>query len=110
MAREHLTPFARRVVDLHAAGSPVEAIARVFKRSPEHIHRVLSWAEIPRQGRPERRFPRALERRVLTMRGDGHSYNDIAGRFRATPGFIRRVEGMAHYRRAITLLRGETTG
>lgn len=109
MAREHLTPFARRVVALHDDGRELAEIAEAFRRSPEHIARVISWAEIPRRGRPERRFPRALERRVLSMRSAGHTYDDIAGRFRASPGFIRRVEGLAHYRRALWLLRADGT-
>jgi len=108
MMRDHLTPFARRVVDLHGAGHDVDAIARVFRRSPDHISRVIRWAEIPRQGLPERRFPSAFERCVLNLRAAGHSYTDIAGRFGATPRFIRRVEGMAHYRRALTLLREDS--
>lgn len=102
-----LTPFARRVVAMRNDGHSVESIATAFRRSPDHILRVLSWSEMPRTGVPgRRRYPKAFERRVLAMRASGNDYPDIAGRFNASPEFIRRVEGMAHLRIAHEILGG----
>jgi hypothetical protein len=101
---DHLRPVERRVLALRAAGRSLEEIGEAFRRSPDHIGRIIEWASIPRSGPAEYRKPRALENRVLSFRGDGASHSEIAGRFRKTPEFIRRVEGLAHYRRAIELL------
>jgi hypothetical protein len=38
------------------------------------------------------------------MRDQGLSHEEIGKRFRRSPGHIRRVEGMAHYRMALELL------
>jgi len=41
---------------------------------------------------------------VLALRSAGLGYDEIAPRFRASPEFIQRVEGLAHFRKAIELL------
>ncbi len=104
MAMEHLRPFERRVLAMRDAGTSLDDIATAFKRSTMHIERVITWSAIPRSGPASRRKSRALERRVLALRSAGLGYEEIAPRFRASPAFIQRVEGLAHYRKAIELL------
>jgi hypothetical protein len=101
---EHLRPFERRVLAMHAAGTSLDAIAVAFRRSVTHIERVISWSDIPRSGPAPRRKGQALERRVLALRSAGLGYEEIAPRFRASAGHIRRVEGLAHLRKARELL------
>lgn len=101
---EHLRPFERRVLAMRDAGVSLDNIAIAFKRSPMHIERVILWSAIPRSGPAPRRKAQALERRVLAMRSEGLGYDEIAPRFRASPAFIRRVEGLAHFRKARELL------
>ena len=101
---DHLRPVERRVLALHESGRSLEEIGAAFKRSPDHIGRIIEWTAIPRSGPPANRKARALEERVLTLRGDGETHTAIAGRFRKTPDFIKQVEGLAHFRRAIELL------
>lgn len=101
---EHLRPFERRVLAMQAAGTPLAEIAAAFRRSPAHIQRVIEWTAIPRGGPAPRRKGRALESRVMAMRSAGLGYEEIAPLFRASPAFIRRVEGLAHFRKARELL------
>jgi hypothetical protein len=101
---EHLRPFERRVLAMRAAGTPIPEIALAFRRSVPHIERVITWSDIPRSGPAPRRKGQALERRVLSLRSAGLGYDEIAPLFRASPGFIRRIEGLAHFRKARELL------
>jgi hypothetical protein len=101
---EHLRPFERRVLAMHSAGTPIDDIAIAFRRSVPHMERVISWLEIPRSGPAPRRKGRAMERRVLALRSEGLEYDEIAHRFRASPGFIRRIEGLGYLRKARELL------
>ncbi|HSM02324.1 MAG TPA: hypothetical protein VK960_07810 [Acidimicrobiia bacterium] len=101
---DHLRPVERRVLAMRASGVSVDQIASAFKRSPGHIGRIIEWTSIPRSGPPPNRKPRALEDRILSLRGKGESHTAIAGRFKKTPGFIKQVEGLAHFRRAHELL------
>jgi uncharacterized protein (DUF433 family) len=86
------------------AGMSTEEIGRRMKRSPRHVSQIISLTEIPRGARPRIRGLRPLERRILAMRDEGLSHEEIGKRFRRSPGHIRRVEGMAHYRMALELL------
>ena len=101
---EHLRPFERRVLAMQAAGSSIEDIASVFRRSPSHIERVIVWSGIPRHRPAPRLKARALENRVMSFRRAGMAYEEIAPRFNASPAHIRRIEGLAHLRRARELL------
>lgn len=89
---------------MHSAGVPLDSIANAFRRSPDHIERVIAWTAIPRLRPAPRRKGQALERRVLAFRSAGMDYEEIAPLFRASPAFIRRIEGLAHFRKARQLL------
>jgi hypothetical protein len=41
---------------------------------------------------------RPIERRVLRWRERGADYAEIGPRFRRSPGFVQRVENLAHYK------------
>jgi len=101
---DHLRPVERRVLAMRSSGHSLEEIGDAFKRSPEHIGRIIEWAAIPRSGPPPNRKPRALEDRVLALRDAGESHGTIGDRFNKTARFIRQVEGLAHFRRARELL------
>ena len=100
-----LRPLERRMMKLEAAGIERDEIARRFRRSPGHVGRVIDLAQLPHR-RPERRESalRPLERRVLRLRGEGLGHEEIGRRFRRSPDHMRRVEGMALYKMARTLL------
>ena len=103
--RDHLRPLERRVLSMRDDGVSIDEIAGRLRRSSAHIERIISWTELPRSGTPSRQSAKAFERRVLALRRSGESYETIGTRFRRSPEFIRRVEGMAHYRRGVELLR-----
>ena len=100
-----LRPLERRMMKLADAGVAREEIARRFKRSADHIGRVLDLARLPdRQPQSRSSALRPLERRVLHLRGEGLGHEEIGRRFRRSPGHMRRVEGLALYKMARTLL------
>jgi DNA-binding CsgD family transcriptional regulator len=95
----NLRPVERRMLALRAEGIEVDEIARRFRRSPQHVERVLTWSKIPRAQEPDRpEGLRPIERRVLAMRGQGLSYDEIGRRFNRGPDHIRRVERYAGFR------------
>ena len=98
-----LRPVERRVLPLHRQGLDSAEIARRFRRTPDHIERILEWTRIERSRRPHRRGAELspIERRVLELRAQGVPHEEIARRFRRSPDFIRRVEGLAHYRQTL---------
>jgi hypothetical protein len=100
----NLRALERRTLAMKADGLDATEIASRLRRSPEHVERILAWTELPRTGDSGDRVAPALERRVLALRWAGESHDTIAGRFNKTPRFIRQVEGLAHYRRAMELL------
>jgi hypothetical protein len=85
-------------------GLTTEEIALRIRRSPAHVERIISWTELPSRRSAPRVAAKAFERRVLALRADGESYEQIGSRFRRSAGFIKRVEGLAHYRLALELL------
>jgi DNA-binding CsgD family transcriptional regulator len=99
MERTELRPIERRILRLKGEGVSVAEIARRFRRSSEHIDRVIGWARLPgRDANPTTGVLRPLERRVLRWRDRGADYEDIATRFRRSPDFVERVEGFARYK------------
>jgi transcriptional regulator len=99
-----LRPIERRILAMRNRGVAVEEIAERLRRSPQHIERIIDWTEIPRSEDRPARSVRPFEQRVLKLRADGESHERIGERFRRSPGFIRRVEGLAHYSMAMRLL------
>lgn len=99
-----LRPMERRILTLQAEGVPVPEIARRFGRSPAHIERIIAWTHLPRSGNLRVSAPSAMARRVLHLRAAGESHDDIGRRFRRSGRFIRQVEGLALYTRALELL------
>ncbi|HEU4895181.1 MAG TPA: hypothetical protein VFT85_05040 [Acidimicrobiia bacterium] len=104
IARQHLRPMERRVLEMQESGVPVEEIAARFNRSPQFVERMLNWIEIPRSGSVSERSLTARQRRVLDMRGEGQSHAEIAMRFRRGERYIRQVEGLAHFKESQRLL------
>lgn len=104
-----LRPIERRVLAMRDEGLDSVEIGRRINRSAGHVDRMIRWAAIPRANPPTRRTPRAIERRVLALRAAGETHEQIGDRFRRSAGFIRRVEGWAHFRLAHELLDREET-
>jgi DNA-binding CsgD family transcriptional regulator len=105
--RPHLRPLERRVLRLRDQGVEPTEIARRFRRSPDHIERIISLAALDVQRAGVRGAPGTLspfERRVLRWRERGADHELIATMFRRSPDHIRRVEGLALYRKALALL------
>jgi DNA-binding CsgD family transcriptional regulator len=98
-AMSSLRPVERRVLRLAAEDVEHREIARRFRRSPEFITRVIELAELPgRAAEVQHETLRPLERRILHLREDGLSHAEIGSRFLRSPGFVERVEGLAHYK------------
>jgi len=108
MAMEQLLrPIERRVLALKANGESTAEIARRFKRGEDHIERIIGWTAIPRRPRDKpRNGLRPVERRVLSLREDGLSYEEIGTRFRRDAEYAKRVESIAKMRDALGLNRG----
>lgn len=87
-------------------GVSLEEIGQRLRKSPEFVARVIDWTQIPRSGSGSGDSSRLtpLERRVLQLRFDGEDHQTIADRFKKTARFIRQVEGMAHFRKAVHIL------
>lgn len=102
---QQLRPIERRVLALKASGQTTAEIARRFKRGEEHIERIITWSDIPRRPREKpRNGLRPVERRVLSLRDDGLSYEEIGVRFRRDAEFAKRVESIAQMRNELGLL------
>lgn len=103
-AIEHLRPIERRVLDMQRDGLGVAEIASRIKRSPEFVERMISWTEIPRNGRTTDRHLTPIQQRVLALRATGETREEIASRFKKGEAYIRQVEGLAHFKESQRLL------
>jgi len=106
---ENLRPLERRIVAMRDEGVATGDIAQRVGRTPAHVERILLWTSIPRSRPPQSRSPRAIERRVLKLRAAGESHAEVGARFGKGAGFIRQVEGLAHFRLGIELLGSSRT-
>lgn len=104
IAREHLRPVERRVLEMRQEGVAIDEIAARLNRSPEFVERMISWTEIPRNGTTSRGHLTPRQRRVLDLRAEGRSHSEIADRFRKGEAYIRQVEGLAHFKESQRLL------
>lgn len=105
-AMSSLRPVERRALDMQSSGLSTDEIASRLRKSPEFIERLLEWTEIPRTGESSERHLRPIEQRVLDMRFEGETHDDIATKFKKTERYIRQVEGLAHFKEAQRILSG----
>jgi DNA-binding NarL/FixJ family response regulator len=103
---ESLRPIERRVLDMQRDGVAIEEIATRFNKTPEFVERLIGWTEIPRTGQTSDRHLTPRQRRVLDLRAEGESHEQIADRFKRTERYIRQVEGLAHFKEGQRLLSG----
>ncbi len=103
-----LRPLERRILRLKEEGLDPDEIGRRFKRSADHVQRIIEYARLPgrKPASSVREGLRALERRVLELRRQGFDHAEIGRRFGRSAGHIRRVEGLARYKQSLQLLRG----
>lgn len=102
---QSLRPMERRVLKMRDAGISVDEIGSRLKKSPEFIERVLEWTEIPRRGKTRDAILTPLESRVLALISEGEDAETIARRFKRSERFIRQVEGLAHFRKGLDMIR-----
>lgn len=98
---EGLRPVERRVLRLADEGLDDAEIGRRFGRSGAWSKRVRRLAEVdrpPPAPAADHEPLRPLERRLLRWRAEGVEHDDLAPRFRRSPGHLARVEGYAHYK------------
>jgi hypothetical protein len=96
---ERLRPLERRLLRLADEGVDETELARRFRRSPDHIQRVLDLARLPgRTGHPGHGRLRPLERRVLRWREQGVGFPELADRFGRSADGLAQVERLAHYK------------
>lgn len=103
-AMEHLRPIERRVLDMQREGVGLDDIATRINKSPEFVERLITWTEIPRNGNSTDRDLSPMQRRVLDLRAQGESREEIASKFKRGEDYIRQVEGLAHFREGLRLL------
>ncbi len=102
-----LRPVERRMRRLASQGLDAAEIGSRFKRSAEHVERVLELTRLPGRrnvgsdGLAEGRL-RPLERRLLRWQAEGVAPEVLADQFRRSPDHIRRVLVLADDRRART--------
>ena len=101
---KHLRPLERRVLAMVDDGVEIGEISRRIRKSPKRVEQIISWTSIPRSKPPTRRFPSAVESRVLAMLGAGETHAEVGRRFRKSVRHIRQVEGLAHFRLGLELL------
>jgi transcriptional regulator len=101
---ETLRPIERRILAMRDNGLAIDEIAGRLKRSPQHVERMIEWTSIPRSGEPYK-FARALESRILDLRRAGVGHEEIGRRFKRSADNVRQIEALAHYRRALDILR-----
>lgn len=85
---------------------PLEEIGERLRKSSAFVSRVIDWTQIPRSGETsdDSSILTPLERRVLQLREEGEDHETIGERFKKRPRFIRQVEGMAYFKKALILL------
>jgi len=101
---DSLRPIERLVLKMQGEGVEIDEIAARIKRSPRFVERLITWTEIPRSGGRQDRPLRPLEQRVLTLRFQGETHDQIGERFNRSSRFIRQVEGLAHFKESQRLL------
>jgi DNA-binding CsgD family transcriptional regulator len=97
---KNLRPLERRILALKDAGEDDAQIGRRFKRSPDFISRVTELAHLDGRHAGDSDGPglRPLERRVIDLRDRGVSRDELARRFKRSPGHVARVEHLARYK------------
>jgi hypothetical protein len=99
MVNSALRPIERRIMHLVESGAGVGDIAARFRRSPEHVARLIMLAGLP--GRVAQDAPhglRPLERCILGWRARGASHGEIGPRLGHSASFVARVERLAQYK------------
>ncbi len=101
-----LRPIERRVLRLQAEGHDAAEIGRMFRRSAEHIDRIIAFTELPgRTGEAaDTGTLRPVERCVLRWRRQGADHAEIGERFGRSARHIRQVEGLALFKQSRELL------
>jgi DNA-binding CsgD family transcriptional regulator len=95
---QSLRPVERVVQRLVDSGVGTAEVAWRLRRSPRSVNQILKLSTRARtiaQPPVPPQVLRPLERRILAWRAQGASYAEIGARFRRSPAFIRRVEGVA---------------
>jgi DNA-binding CsgD family transcriptional regulator len=97
--RTGLRSVERRIMRLVEAGVDVAEIGKRFRRSPQHIARVIELARLPRRAaHDDHDRLRPLERCILGWRARGASHAEIGPRLGRSSEFVARVEGLAQYK------------
>lgn len=102
----HLRPLETRILAMRDAGLDDVEIGRKVAKSPGRVAQIADWAALPGRGpRPDDgELLRPIERRVLALRSEGRSYDEIGRRLKKSPRFVRQVEGLARFRQYRDLL------
>ena len=94
-----LRPIERVVRRLVERGVDPAEVAWRLRRSPRSVKQILELSgrthTLVRSSVPPPEVLRPIERRILALRAQGASYAEIGARFRRSPAFIRRIEGIA---------------
>ena len=98
---DHLRPIERRMRRLVESGVSSDEIGSRFHRSSEFVERVIEFANLPgRHRRVAQHELRPIERRLMRWSAAGASPEELASRFRRSPGNIQRVLEFADLKRA----------
>lgn len=94
-----LRPIERLVRRLVESGVDPAEVAWRLRRSPRSVKQILELSgrahTLVRSSVLPPEVLRPIERRILALRAEGASYAEIGARFRRSPAFIHRIEGIA---------------
>lgn len=101
---ERLRPIERRILALHREGVDHAEIATRFRKRVDFVERVLSWTDIPRPNVSKSKGGhRPVERRVLDLRSQGLSHEEIGRLFARDARYAERIEDFANLRTELGL-------
>lgn len=103
----HLRPIETRILAMREEGLSDAEIGEKVRKSPERVGMIAEWAQLPSRGSGVPREDELLspmQRRVVALRSEGESHEEIGARFRRSGRFVRQVEGLARFRQYRELL------
>lgn len=107
MSAAYMRPIERRILAMREEGLSYDEIGDRLRKSGDRVAQIAEWSSIPRQRQipePSGELLSPIQRRVVTMRAEGRTHEEIGDAFRRSARFIKQVEGLARFRQYRDLL------
>lgn len=103
-----LRPLETRILEMRGDGMSDAEIGRRVRKSSDRVAMIAELAQHPARGTSptgdDGQLLSPLQRRVLALRSEGETHEQIGERFRRSARYIRQVEGLARFRQYRDLL------